>query len=322
MNSHPSPTTAAFRPPLTLLLLVAATFAAVRPIFERATSVELARVLVDLLLAGEFATARSLLVAHAGGRAPRDAYAAASDNGALLLPHEAAALAVVGALDAVTRLGAEVAPRRFHARVALNGHNDLGVCLVEEARLAGADALRCTQLCASPPVVHWVRAASVYQITEVTDDEARDVVDAWQREREAERRQMEARIVRARTIRQELVASVQRKGQFVYVVAGSEGVPKYRALTDAAALAALRGAGFDGEVFCREHRAEGLRAGYLSADDAEQSARDGSPLVEALRALGFREVTVVGPSAAHDEAVWSARPDDNDVDFDHEGALA
>lgn len=300
----PSSTPATFRPPLTLLLLVAATFAAVRPIFERATSTELARVLLDLLFAGEFATARSLLVAHAGGRAPRDAYGAGSDDGSLLLPHEAAALAVVGALDAVTRLGAEAAPRRFHGRVALNGHNDLGVCLVEEARLAGADALRCTQLCASPPVVHWVRAASIYQLTEVSAEDAAAVAATWHREREEEERQRAEAIARQRAKRGECAVTVQRRGQFVYLVATrTDGRREPGVLLDVPVQDALNAAGFDGERHYDEGRWLGTVAGYLSRDDAEQAATLGSALSEALAgpAAGFLSVTVLPAVDANDE---------------------
>lgn len=290
--SPPVPTST--RLPLTLLVVLAAVFNAVRPALESAATTTFCQRVAELLLAGELAAARLLLADYASPP-PGPEYRGAP------LAYQLAARAVLAGLDAVATLGAETPPRTFHARVALNGHNDLGVCFVEEARLAGAEALRCTQLCAATPVVHWVRTSSLYQLTEVTEDEARDVVDAWRREREAERREVEAQLARLRAIRATCDVTVQRRGQFVCLRATDGNVPRANRLTHCPAQQAFREVGFDGSGLYDEGTWVGQRAGYLSRDDAEHAATLGSPLCDALAALGFRTVTVLPAVDANDD---------------------
>ncbi len=292
--SPPVPTTTRF--PLTLLVVLAAVFNAVRPALESAATTTFCQRVAELLLAGELAAARLLLADYAAPP-PGPEYRGAP------LAYQLAARAVLAGLDAVATLGPETPPRTFHARVALLGHTDLGLCLVEEARLAGAEALRCTQLCASPHVVHWVRAQSLYQLTEVSAEEAVAVVHAWHREHEEEERQRAEAIARQRARRGECNVTVQRRGQFVYVVAThTSGKLEPGALLDVPVQDAMQAAGFDGQRHYDGGRWLGSFDGYLSRDDAEQAATLGSPLCEALAgpAAGFLTVTVLPAVDAND----------------------
>lgn len=182
------------RPPLALLLVLHAVLTAVRPALERLSGAGVIARIDDLIARGELGAVRSLLADYlppvASADVPPTAYGAA-----------AAALRAV--LDVAGTLGA--APRKFHARVSLVGHCDLGVCYVEEERLAGADVLRCVQLCTEEPVVRWVRAQSIYNITELSEKQAA----AEAREAEANRRQARARDARRRLEREEQMARVR-----------------------------------------------------------------------------------------------------------------
>ncbi len=77
------------------------------------------------------------------------------------------------------------APRAFHARVALMGHRNLGLCRVTEAPLAGVMLLRCE----SPAGVEWVNPTAVYSIGEVPEAEALSeiAIEATRAKREADR---------------------------------------------------------------------------------------------------------------------------------------
>lgn len=71
-------------------------------------------------------------------------------------------------LAATETHAAPTAPRTFHARVALMGHRDLGLCRVTEAALAGAPMLRVEV----DGAVEWVNPAAIYSAREVPDAEA------------------------------------------------------------------------------------------------------------------------------------------------------
>lgn len=127
-------------------------------------------------------------------------------------------------------------------------------------------------------------------------------------------------VARYRALREECDVTVQRRGQFVCVRATLGDAPKPTRLTDGGGHEAMRKAGFDSAPLYDGAPWVGQRAGYLSRDDAEQAARDGSPLVEALRGLGFASVTVLPPVDANDEDARDFRFEDDASD--HEGALA
>lgn len=295
-TSSAAPSQGATRLPLTLLVVLAAVFNAVRPALESAATTTFCQRVAELLLAGELAAARLLLADYAAPP-PGPEYRGAP------LAYQLAARAVLAGLDAVATLGAETLPRTFHARVAFRVGDDLGVCLVEEARLAGAEMLRCTQLCTSPPTVHWARAQSLYQLTEMSAEDAAAVAATWHREREEEERERAETIARQRERRGKATVDVQRRGQFVCLTARVNGYPEPGMLTDGAVVEGLRAADFIATRFYDEGRWLGLRNGYLSRDDAEQAATLGSPLCEALAgpAAGFLSVTVLPAVDANDE---------------------
>lgn len=270
--------------PLTFLLLVNAVLLAVRDLLSAIVDVDR---LSSLVLAGEVAAARAVLAPFAAAAAtpPPAAY-------------KAAASSVLAVIDAAVMLGPERPARRFHAAVALKGHRDLGFCLVEEQRLAGMQMLRATRLTTDPPEVHWTRSENVYDLREVHEDEALQAAADAAAEREKERREREEQLQRLRDLRAQHDVSVQRRGQFVRVVAaGDRG---WLRLTDGPALAALRAAGFDGSRVYVDGQCAGLSEAYLSRDDAEQAAALGSPLCEALAGLGFRSVAAL--PASEDDA--------------------
>lgn len=278
--------------PLTFLVLVNAALAAVRDFLSAIVDVDR---LSSLILAGEVGAVRAVL-------APFAATAATPPPAA----YKAAAASVLAVLDAAVQLGPERPARRFHAEVELKGHRDLGVCAVEEQRLAGTQMLCVTRLTCDPPEVHWTRADNVYDLREVTEADAQRAVAEARDAREQERREREEQLQRLRDLRAQHDVSVQRRGQFVRVVAsGDRG---WLRLTDGPALAALRAAGFEGRAVYVDGQREGFAQGYLSRDDAEQAAALGSPLCEALAGLGFRSVTVLPPS--EDDAADAQAGDD------------
>lgn len=187
--------------------------------------------------------------------------------------------------------------RTFHAEVALMGHKDLGLCRVEETSLAGADLLRCTQLTVEPERVHWIRAASIYDLEEVSEQHARELVE------QAREQAAKERVAREERARREAEAAAklraERAGAKVRVfVAGphvqvhalrveglqevyAPGLLTYRDLREA-----LLHAGLDVNDLWNAHAAEGPRAGYTvphAADDVEIVLR-------AVRGLGFAEL--------------------------------
>ncbi len=89
-------------------------------------------------------------------------------------PLDDAARAAQGLLSALDVLVTNDLPRRFHGIVKLNGHFDLGVCRVEEERLAGVMLLRCTRLETSSARVHWVASRNLYDLEELTDAQAEE----------------------------------------------------------------------------------------------------------------------------------------------------
>ena len=287
--------------PLTFLLLVNAVLLAVRDLLSSFVDVDR---LSSLLLAGEVAAVRLVLAPIATPVAPPSMTPA----------YKVAALAVLGALDGAQLLGPERPPRRFHGEVALKGHRDLGMCLVEEQRLGGVQVIRCTRLCVDPPEVHWTRADNVYDLREVHEDEALQAAADAAAAREKERREREEQLQRLRDLRAQHDVTVQRRGQFVQVVCS--GQYGHLRITDGPSRAALRAAGFGGRMLHDggSHNCLGLVDGYLSRDDAEQAAALGSPLCEALANLGFRSVTVL-PASEDDESLRTdGAQDDGDCD--------
>lgn len=277
--------------PLTFLLLVNAVLLAVRDLLSSFVDVDR---LSSLLLAGEVAAVRLVLAPIATPVAPPSMTPA----------YKVAALAVLGALDGAQLLGPERPPRRFHGEVALKGHRDLGMCLVEEQRLGGVQVIRCTRLCVDPPEVHWTRADNVYDLREVHEDEALAAAAKAYEERERERAEQEADAARQRERRGKATVDVQRRGQHVHITARVNGFPEPGLLVDGPVAAALREASVDVRRRYDNGRCLGFTAGFLSADDAEQAAALGSPLCEALASAGFLSVTVLP----------SAPPSDDDSD--------
>lgn len=276
--------------PLTFLLLVNAVLLAVRGFLSAVVDVDR---LSSLLLAGEVAAVRAILTPFA-----------ATANVGALAAYKAAAVAVLGALDGAQLLGPERPPRRFHGEVALKGHRDLGMCLVEEQRLGGVQVLRCTRLCVAPPEVHWTRADNVYDLREVHEDEALAAAAKAYAERERERAEREEDAARQRERRGKATVDVQRRGQFVHVTARVNGYPEPGLLVDGPVARALRDASVDVRRRYDNGRCLGYVAAFLWADDAEQAATLGSPLCEALASAGFLSVTVLP----------SAPPSDDDSD--------
>jgi len=187
--------------------------------------------------------------------------------------------------------------RAFHAKVALMGHKDLGLCRVEETTLAGAELLRCTQLTAEPERVHWIRAASIYDLEEVSEQHARELVEQAREQAAKERAAREERA--RREVEAALKLRAERAGAKVRVfVAGPhvqvhalrvEGLQEvcapslltYRDLRDA-----LLHAGLDVSDLWDAHAAGGQRAGYTVPDAAE----DVAIVLQAAESLGFAEV--------------------------------
>ena len=268
--------------PLTFLLLVNAVLLAVRDLLSSFVDVDR---LSSLLLAGEVAAVRLVLAPIATPVAPPSMTPA----------YKVAALAVLGALDGAQLLGPERPPRRFHGQVALKGHRDLGMCLVEEQRLGGVQVIRCTRLCVDPPEVHWTRADNVYDLREVHEDEALAAAARAAAKRELERREQEDDAARQRERRGKATVDVQRRGQFVHVTARVNGYPEPGLLVDGPVARALRDASVDVRRRYDNGRCLGYVAAFLSADDAEQAATLGSPLCEALASAGFLSVMVVPP---------------------------
>lgn len=268
--------------PLTFLLLVNAVLLAVRDLLSSFVDVDR---LSSLLLAGEVAAVRLVLAPIATPVAPPSRTPA----------YKVAALAVLGALDGAQLLGPERPPRRFHGEVALKGHRDLGMCLVEEQRLGGVQVLRCTRLCVDPPEVHWTRADNVYDLREVHEDEALAAAAKAYAERERERAEREEAAARQRERRGKATVDVQRRGQFVHITARVNGYPEPGLLVDGPVANALFVASVDVRRRYDNGRCLGYVAAFLSADDAEQAATLGSPLCEALASAGFLSVMVVPP---------------------------
>ena len=266
-------------PSLSLLVLVNAVLFAVRDLLSPFLDV---RGLSSLVLGGELAAVRDLLSPIALPVAPNNTAAVV------------AASAVLAALDAAAA-AASRPPRRFYARVALMGHRDLGVSFVEEERLGDARALRITQLCEDPPVTHWTVTGALYDVRELPEPEALEEVARSHAERARERLEAERQAERLRALRAAHDVTVQRRGLSVEVrVSGEDGA---RRLTDGVARETLRAARFEGGGAWCDGRRVGLVEDYLSSDDATEAAREGSALVEALRSLGFRSVSVLPPLA-------------------------
>lgn len=281
--------------PLTFLLLVNAVLLAVRDLLSSFVDVDR---LSSLLLAGEVAAVRLVLAPIATPVAPPSMTPA----------YKVAALAVLGALDGAQLLGPERPPRRFHGEVALKGHRDLGMCLVEEQRLGGVQVLRCTRLCVDPPEVHWTRADNVYDLREVHEDEALAAAAKAYAERERERAEREEDAARQRERRGKATVDVQRRGQFVHITARVNGYPEPGLLVDGPVANALLAASVDVRRRYDNGRCLGYVADFLWADDAEQAATLGSPLCEALGGLGFRTVVVLPASETDPDYV---REDDD-----------
>ena len=267
--------------PLTFLVLVNAALMAVRDVLSAIVDVDR---LSYLVLAGEVSAVRAILspFASAAATPPPAAY-------------KAAAASVLAVLDAAVELGPERPARRFHGELALKGHRDLGMCLVEEQRLGGVQVIRCTRLCVDPPEVHWTRADNVYDLREVHEDEALAAAARAAAKRELERREQEDDAARQRERRGKATVDVQRRGQFVHVTARVNGYPEPGLLVDGPVARALRDASVDVRRRYDNGRCLGYVAAFLSADDAEQAATLGSPLCEALASAGFLSVMVVPP---------------------------
>jgi len=277
--------------PLTFLLLVNAVLMAVRDLLSSFIDVDR---LSSLLLAGEVAAVRLVLEPIAKPVSPPSMAPA----------YKAAAMAVLGALDGAQLLGPERPPRRFHGEVALKGHRDLGVCLIEEQRLGGVQVIRCTRLCVDPPEVHWTRSDSLYDLRELHEDDALKAAAEAAAKREQKRAAIEADAARQRERRGKATVDLQRRGQFVHVTARVNGYPEPGLLVDGPVARALRDASVDVRRRYDNGRWLGSTAGFLSADDAEQAATLGSPLCEALTSAGFLSIMVLpaGP------------PEDGDAD--------
>lgn len=82
--------------------------------------------------------------------------------------------------------------RTFYARVALMGHRDLGICEVREEQLAGKGLLRCTRLETETPEVHWTTSPSVYDLEELSAEEAQAEGEKSRARVKARREQEEA----------------------------------------------------------------------------------------------------------------------------------
>ena len=287
--------------PVAFLLLVNAVLLAVRDLLSSFVDVDR---LSSLLLAGEVAAVRLVLAPIAKPVEPPSMSPA----------YKVAALAVLGALDGAQLLGPERPPRRFHGEVALKGHRDLGVCLVEEQRLGGVQVIRCTRLCVDPPEVHWTRADNVYDLREVHEDEALAAAAKAYAERERERAEQEADAARQRERRGKATVDVQRRGQHVHITARVNGFPEPGLLVDGPVAAALREASVDCRRRYDDGRCLGYVADFLSADDAEQAATLGSPLCEALASAGFLSVMVIPSAPPEDDAPEGCRDDDSDAE--------
>jgi hypothetical protein len=183
--------------------------------------------------------------------------------------------------------------RTFHAEVALMGHKDLGVCRVEETSLAGADLLRCTQLTTEPERVHWIRAASIYDLEEVSEQHARELVEQAAKERAAREERARREAEAALKLRAERAGAKVRvfvAGPHVQVHAlRVEGLQEvyapclltYRDLRDA-----IEKAGLDVNDLWNAHASAGPRAGYT----VPHTADDIDIVVRAVEGMGFAEV--------------------------------
>lgn len=284
--------------PLTFLVLVNAALMAVRDFLSAIVDVDR---LSSLVLAGEVAAARAVLAPFAAATPPPAAY-------------KAAAASVLAVIDAAVLLGPERPARRFHGELALKGHRDLGMCLVEEQRLGGVQVIRCTRLCVDPPEVHWTRADNVYDLREVHEDEALAAAAKAFAERERERAEREEDAARQRERRGKATVDVQRRGQHVHITARVNGFPEPGLLVDGPVAAALREASVDCRRRYDDGRCLGYVADFLSADDAEQAATLGSPLCEALASAGFLSVMVIPSAPPEDDAPEGCRDDDSDAE--------